>query len=136
MNRMRNKILPEISEPQFEFMTDKGTRNAIFSLRTLMERAIEVQKHLYLCFIDYSKAFDKVKHSDLFEVLLRHNCDGKDLRVILRNLNWEQEATIRIDDECSVYKPICRGVRQGWVFFSSRPLQHLQRNNSMEHKAP
>ena len=30
-----------------------------------MERAIEVQKDLYLCFIDYSKAFDKVKHYDI-----------------------------------------------------------------------
>ena len=29
---------------------------------------------------------------------------------------WEQEATIRIDNDCSVYKPICRGVRQGCVF--------------------
>ena len=57
MNRMRNKILPEISETQFGFMADKGTRNAIFSLRTLMERAIEVQKDLYLFFIDNSKAF-------------------------------------------------------------------------------
>ena len=48
-------------------------------------------------------------------ILLRHNCDGKDLRVI-RNLYWEQEAKIRIDDDCSVYKPIGRGVRQGCVF--------------------
>ena len=45
-----------------------------------MERAIEVQKDLYLCFINYSKAFDKVKHSDLFDILLRHNFDGKDLK--------------------------------------------------------
>ena len=96
-------------------MADKGTRNAVFSLRTLMKRAIEVEKDLYLCFIDYSKAFDKVKHSDLFDILLRHYCDRKDLRVI-RNMFREQEATIRIDDDCSVYKPICRGVRQGCVF--------------------
>ena len=70
-----------------------------------MERAIKVQKDLYLGFIDYSKVFDKV----------RHNCDGKDLRVI-RNLHWEQEATIRIDDDCSVYEPICRGVRHRHAF--------------------
>ena len=56
-----------------------------------------------------------------------------DLRVI-RNLYWEQEATIRIDDDCSVYKQICRGVRQGCIFFS-RPLEYLQRNDSMKHKA-
>ena len=115
MKRMRNKILREISENPFGCTADKDTRNAVFSLRTAMERAIEVQKDLYLCFIDYSKAIDRVKHSDLFDILLRHNCDGKDLRVI-RNLHWKQEATIRIDNDCSVYKPICRGVRQGCVF--------------------
>ena len=79
-----------------------------------MERAIGVQKD-YLCFFDYLKAFDKVKHSDLFHILLRRNCVGNDLRVI-RNLYWEQEATIRIDNDCSVYKPISRGVRQACVF--------------------
>ena len=62
MKRMRNKILPEISETQFGFIADESTRSTIISLSTLMERAIEVQKDLHLCFIDYSKAFDKVKH--------------------------------------------------------------------------
>ena len=105
-----------------------------------MERAIDVQKDLYLCFIinDYSKAFDKVKHSDLLKIFLKHNCDGKDLRVI-RNLYWEQEATIGMDNDqatigrdndCSVYKPVHRGVRQGCVFF-------LQTSSiSTEHKVP
>ena len=115
MNRMRDKIMPEISETQFGFMADKGTRNAIFALRILMERAVEVQTDLYLCFIDYSKAFDKVRHSALFDILQGLNVDGKDLR-ILRNLYWEQEAAIRVDNECSEYRPIRRGVRQGCVF--------------------
>ena len=52
MDSIWNKILPEISETQYGFMTDKSTRNAIFSLRTLMEKAIEVEKELYLCLID------------------------------------------------------------------------------------
>ena len=42
-----------------------------------MERVVEVQKDLHLCLIDYSKVFSKVKHYDLFDILLRHNCDGK-----------------------------------------------------------
>ena len=29
---------------------------------------------------------------------------------------WEQEAAIRVDNDCSEYRPICRGVRQGCVF--------------------
>ena len=55
-----------------------------------------------------TKAFDKVNYSDLFHVLLRDNCDGKDLRVI--------EAPIRIDNDCCVYKPSCSRVGQGCVF--------------------
>ena len=73
MNIMRNKTLPEIPEIQFGFMTGKCTCYPIFSLKTLMERAIEVQKDVYLCFIKYSKAFEKVKYPNLFDILLIHN---------------------------------------------------------------
>ena len=39
MARMRNQITPEIAEEQCGFVKDKGTRNAIYMLRTLTERA-------------------------------------------------------------------------------------------------
>ena len=95
-------------------MTTVMNGHFINFLNVLMmkQRTLVLKKDLYLCFIDYSKAFENVRHSDLFDILLRHNCDGKDLRVI-RNLHWEQEAIVRIDN---MYKPICRRVRQGCVF--------------------
>ena len=46
-------------------MEDTGTRNAILVIRMLTERTIEMQKDLYLCFIDYMKAFDKVQREKL-----------------------------------------------------------------------
>ena len=58
MARVRNIINPEISEEQFGFCRGKGTRNAIFVIRMLGERAIEMQKDLYAIFVDYEKAFD------------------------------------------------------------------------------
>ncbi|GFN84614.1 retrovirus-related pol polyprotein line-1 [Plakobranchus ocellatus] len=70
-------------------------------------------KDLHLCFIDYSKAFDKVRHVELFRMLGKLNIDRKDLRVI-RNLNWDQTASIRIEEH-SDFKSIKRGVRQGCV---------------------
>ncbi|GFR59084.1 RNA-directed DNA polymerase from mobile element jockey-like [Elysia marginata] len=66
MTRIRSKIRPEIAESQFGFVPYKGTQNAIFTLSMLMERVVEVQDDVYLCFIDYSKNFDKVKHSEFF----------------------------------------------------------------------
>ncbi|GFN74171.1 renin receptor-like [Plakobranchus ocellatus] len=59
MLRIRNKIKPEITEEQYGFVEDKGTSNAIYILRTLIERALEVRKDVYLCFIDYIKAFNR-----------------------------------------------------------------------------
>ena len=115
MMRARRCTKPEINQEQCGFVEDTGTRNAIFIVRTLCERAIEVQHDLYLCFIDYAKAFDKVKHEDLFEFLQNLDIDGKDLRLI-RNLYWEQSAAIRIDGNIGKYTQIRRGVRQGCVF--------------------
>ena len=43
LQRIRQKILPEIPQNQFGFMKDRGASNAIFVLRVLGERAIEHQ---------------------------------------------------------------------------------------------
>ena len=69
LNRIKNKVKSEIGEEQFGFMKGKGTTNAVFVVRMLGERAIEMQKDLFMCFIDYEKAFDTVKHRDLLSLL-------------------------------------------------------------------
>ena len=84
-------------------------------IRMLSERAIEMQKDLYLCFIDYTKTFDKVQHEELLGMLGKLDIHGKDLRIV-RNLYWEQTACMRIDNDLSEYTRIERGVRQGCVF--------------------
>ena len=48
MMRIRNKILPEIAQEQCGFIEDKGTVNAQYVIRTIIERALEVQKDLHL----------------------------------------------------------------------------------------
>ena len=75
-------------------MDDRGTRNAIFVMRLMAERATEMQKNLYVCFIDYAKAFDKVRHKNLMLMLNNLNIDGKDFSLI-QDLYWRQEAAIK-----------------------------------------
>ena len=67
--RMKNKIHPEIAEEQYGFQPDKSTRNAIFFLRILSERAIEMQQDLHISFIDYKKTFDHLKHEIVLKKL-------------------------------------------------------------------
>ena len=114
MARVRNKINPEIGAEQFGFRKGKGTRNATFVMRMLTERAIEMQKDVYVAFIDYEKAFDRVNHEEIIKDLETLNVDGKDLR-ILKNLYWQQIAAISLDGKLSNWVPIKRGVRQGCV---------------------
>ena len=132
MTRARNKIKPEIDVTQCGFVEGKGTVNAIFVLRTIIERALEVNKDLYLCFIDYTKAFDKVRHEEIINILENLDMDGKDLRII-KNLYWKQTATVRMDNEVSNFQQIKRGVRQGCVLsldlfslYSEMIMHHLE----------
>ena len=60
--RLKRKIEETVDRAQFGFRKGKGTRNAIFVLRTIIERAIEKQKDLFMCFVDFEKAFDMVRH--------------------------------------------------------------------------
>ena len=79
MMRIKNKIKSETAEEQYGFTADKNTRNAIFILRTIIQRTIEVKHNVYLCFLDYTKAFDKVKYDLVFQILEKLDFDGKDL---------------------------------------------------------
>ena len=46
LSRVRNKTKPEITQTQCGFVSDSGTRNAIFLLRMLAERTIEMKQDL------------------------------------------------------------------------------------------
>ena len=72
-----------------------------------------MQNYVYLCFIDYVIAFDRVNHQDLIKLMERLNVDGKDQRVI-RNLYWQRIAAVRWGNEFSELKLIKRGIRQGF----------------------
>lgn len=57
-------------------------RNAICILRVLSKRCIEMQKDLYVCFIDYEKAFDNVHHNEVLYCLEEAGFDRKDLTAL------------------------------------------------------
>ena len=96
------------------FRKGKGTREGIYNLRTINERYLEKQKDVYICFIDYEKAFYRVNHDKLMEKWKLAGLDGKDIRIIAR-LYWEQVAVVRTEKGNSKGIKIRRGTRQGCV---------------------
>ena len=59
-----------------------------------MEKARELEKNIYFCFIDYAKAFDCVDHDILWRILKEMGIPDHLARV-LGNLHAGQEATVR-----------------------------------------
>ena len=114
LERNKAKIDGEISDNQSGFRRGMGTREGIFNLRTINERYLEKHKDVYICFIDYEKAFDRVKHEKLCEILKVIGMDGKDIRIIAK-LYWEQVAVVRTQKGNSRNIKIRKGVRQGCV---------------------
>ena len=47
----------------------RGTRNQIANICWVVEKARELQKNIYFCFIYYTKAFDCVDHHKPWKIL-------------------------------------------------------------------
>ena len=54
---------------QAGFRKGRGTRDQIANIHWIMGKAKEFQKNIYLCFIDYTKAFDLVDRDKLWKAL-------------------------------------------------------------------
>ena len=67
--RLRPYIERELPAEQAGFMKGRGTRDKSLNIRHIMEKCFEFQQKIFLCFINYSKAFDYVRYSALWTTL-------------------------------------------------------------------
>src|SRR6267154_4838350 len=81
-------------------------------MRTLCERRLEHGNEVYICFVDFEKAFDRVNRVKMFEIMKSLHIDWRD-RILLQDLYMRQEVVVRVRGEDSDPGVIGRGVRQG-----------------------
>ena len=110
--RMERKIEDNLSENQFGFRKNRGTREAILCLRVMVEKTIHVNKPLYVAFVDLEKAFDNVEWNKMFRLLEKLGMDYNDRRIIYQ-LYKKQVVTMRMRDGRHIEAQINKGVRQG-----------------------
>ena len=96
--RLQQYVNHELPDVQAGFRKGRGTRDQIANIPWIIEKAREVQKNIYFCFIDYFKAFDCVDHNKLWKIVKGMGIPDH-LTCILRNLYAGQEATVRAGHE-------------------------------------
>ena len=80
--RIEAKAIDFIGKTQFGFRKGCGTREAIGVMRMLCERSLEMDNDVFVCFVDFEKAFDRVNWVKMMEVLKKIGVDWKDRRMI------------------------------------------------------
>ena len=55
--RLQQHVKHELPDVQTGFIKGRGSRDQIANICWIMEKAIEFQKNIYFCFIDYAKDF-------------------------------------------------------------------------------
>ena len=103
-------VLEKAEEPEIKLPTSAGS-----------SKKQEFQ-NIYICFIDYAKAFGCVYHNKLWKILKEMGIPDH-LICLLRNLYAGQEVTVRTEHGTTDWFQIGKGVRQGCIL--SRCLFNL-----------
>ena len=92
--RLQQYVNQELPDVQPGFQRGRGTRDQTANICWIMEKAREFQKYIYVCFIDYTKAFGSVDHKELWKILKEMGIPDYPI-CLLRNLYASQEVTER-----------------------------------------
>lgn len=112
--RLKSYLEWQIPPEQAGFVRGRGTREQILNLRQIIEKCREFKKPLYLCFVDYRKAFDSIKWNRLWTILKEMGVPDH-LSLLIQNLYVNSKAAVKIDNQLSNTCKIGKGVRQGCI---------------------
>ena len=112
LNRMETHLLTQSN--QFGFKKKLGTDQCIFALKEIISKYTNNDSCVYACFLDASKAFDRVNHSKLFKKLSEKGVPDYLIRLLIF---WYENQTmcIRWGSKTSEKFNVTNGVRQGSI---------------------
>lgn len=110
--RLRVEVENKLEETQSGFRPGRSVQDHIFTLRQVIEKTIEYDRDLYLCFIDLEKAFDRVPWQELWRVLKKREVSPELLKAI-QSFYKVSRCYVRTGNNSSEEFRVTAGVRQG-----------------------
>ena len=102
------------SDNQFSFKPKHSTDLCIFTLKSIIDYYVNASSPVYICYLDASKAFDRVNYWKLFDKLISRNVP---LILIRFMMTWycTQEFVVKWGNVVSAPFSVANGVRQGGI---------------------
>ena len=112
LNRIEDLLVT--SPNQFGFKRKHGTDQCIYALKECIDSYRALNSSVFTCFLDASKAFDRVNHSVLFHKLVRRGLPMYIIRILMY---WyvNQRVCVRWGSCFSDFFHVRNGVRQGGI---------------------
>ena len=134
LQRNRDKLCS--SDLQFAFKPKMSTTLCTLVLKEVLRYYTCNSSPVYACSVDASKAFDRIRHDKLFQLLIDRNVPALDLRLLL---NQYQSQTMRTSwkGENSDYFSVSNGIKQGglasptlFCVYMDELLKRIEQNGS------
>ena len=112
LSRLERYVLS--TDHQFGFKRKHGTDLCIFALKEILDTFNRQNSTMFMCFIDASKAFDRVNHGKLFLKLSKSGVPGFLIRILVY---WYSHQAMRVRWGSVTSDPfhVTNGVRQGGI---------------------
>ena len=109
-----NEAYRKVDKYNGGFLKGARTSDNMFIINGLVQRQLNIGQNLFVCFIDFSKAFDMVDRNILFYKVLIQGFEGKIINV-LRNMYTKTKCKVKTPEGLSPYIQDVIGVNQGGI---------------------
>ena len=112
LSRIQGTIEEHLSEEQCGFRSSRGTTDAIFIVRQVLEKAKERHIPIHWNFVDFKAAFDTVWRDALWKCLLSIGVE-KNLIDLIKYMYDQTKCAVIVNGKVTEWFQVKTGVRQG-----------------------
>lgn len=114
LQRITDPIERQLRDEQAGFRANRGCIDQSNTLRLIIEQSNEFNSPLYVLFVDFEKAFDRVRREAVWRALAKKNIPSKIIRII-KALYSDAKCSVLHNGAVSEEFDVKNGVRQGCV---------------------